>query len=133
MSDALRILDGSWELGWDEEHGGLFSLVDVSSAPVQETWAELKFWWPHCEAILAFLHAALATGDEAHIARWRLVHDWSHAHFHDRENGEWYGYLRRDGSVLNPVKGNLWKGPFHVPRMQLIAAKLCDELGSGAP
>ena len=34
--------------------------------------------------------------------------------------GEWYGYLHRDGRVSVPLKANLWKGPFHLPRMQLV-------------
>jgi len=49
------------------------------------------------------------------------VHDWAYAHFPDAEHGEWYGYLHRDGRVSVPLKGNLWKGPFHLPRMQLLA------------
>ena len=32
------------------------------------------------------------------------------------EYGEWYGYLHRDGSVSTPLKGNIFKGPFHLPR-----------------
>jgi N-acylglucosamine 2-epimerase len=131
LADALRTLEGSWALGWDDQHGGILSLVDTSGAPVQELWAELKLWWPHCEAILAFLYAARATGDPSYLERWRLVHDWAHAHFPDPDQGEWFGYLRRDGTVFNRAKGNLWKGPFHVPRMQLLASSLCDEIAGG--
>ena len=125
---ALQALDAAWGLGWDDEHGGILSLVDVTGAPVQELWAELKLWWPHCEAILAFLYAYRATGDPLHLERWMAVHDWAYDHFPDAEHGEWFGYLRRDGSVLNQAKGNLWKGPFHVPRMLLFGAKVCAEL-----
>ncbi len=128
LTDAVRVLDGAWALGWDDEHGGLLSLVDVSGRPVQELWAELKLWWPHCEAIIACLCAARATGEERHVDRWRQVNDWAHAHFPDPEHGEWFGYLRRDGSVMNEAKGNMWKGPFHVPRMQWMAAELCDAM-----
>ena len=55
------------------------------------------------------------------------VHDWAYAHFADPEHGEWYGYLHRDGSVSVPLKGNLWKGPFHFPRMQLVCWQLLEE------
>jgi N-acylglucosamine 2-epimerase len=127
---ALRVLDSAWELGWDEEHGGLFSLVDISGAPNQDVSAELKYWWPHCEAIIAFLYAALLTGSSTYSDRWRIVHDWAHEHFVDTQNGEWFGYLRRDGSVMNSAKGNLWKGPFHIPRMQFMAADLCSALAA---
>ena len=44
------------------------------------------------------------------------------------QQGEWSGYLHRDGTLSSTVKGNLWKGPFHLPRMQLYAWKLLEEM-----
>jgi len=114
---GLKMLDWMWRWGWDEEHGGMFYFRDLRGLPVQEYWHDMKFWWPHCEAIIATLLAWRATGDEKY-ARWhQTVHDWSFKHFADPEFGEWYGYLHRDGSVSVRLKGNLWKGPFHLPRM----------------
>ena len=40
----------------------------------------------------------------------------------DREHGEWFGYLHRDGTVSQRAKGNMFKGPFHLPRMLWICA-----------
>jgi trehalose 6-phosphate synthase/phosphatase len=45
----------------------------------------------------------------------------------DPEFGEWYGYLHRDGRVSTRLKGNMWKGPFHLPRMLWYCWKLLDE------
>ena len=56
--------------------------------------------------------------------RHRLVHDWSFARFPDPEFGEWYGYLHRDGTLSSRVKGTMWKGPFHLPRMLWFCAAL---------
>ena len=73
-------------------------------------------------------HAFLLTGEEKY-ARWhRDIHDWTYRHFPDPEYGEWYGYLHRDGRVSVPLKGNLWKGPFHLPRMQLVCWKILAEM-----
>ena len=114
---GCRMLDWMWERGWDREHGGMLYFVDVAGKPVQEYWHDMKFWWPHNETIIATLLAHKLTG-KAKYARWhRQVHDWSFKHFTDRKHGEWYGYLHRDGSVSVPLKGNMWKGPFHLPRM----------------
>lgn len=114
---GLTILDWMWPHGWDEECGGLFSFRDLRGLPVQEYWHDMKFWWPHCEAIIATLLAWVLTGD-AKYARWhQQVHEWSFSHFPDSEHGEWYGYLHRDGRVSVRLKGNMWKGPFHLPRM----------------
>jgi N-acylglucosamine 2-epimerase len=50
----------------------------------------------------------------------------------DPEFGEWYGYLHRDGQVSVPLKGNIWKGPFHVPRMLWYCGRLLDQKAGSA-
>jgi len=118
------MLDWMWERGWDAECGGIYYFRDVFGKPVQEYWHDMKFWWPHNEAIIATLLAYELTGDLKY-ARWhQQVHDWAHCHFGDAECGEWYGYLHRDGRVSVPLKGNLWKSCFHHPRMQWYCADL---------
>jgi N-acylglucosamine 2-epimerase len=114
---GVQILDLSWESGWDREFGGLLYFTDVRGLPVQEYWHDMKFWWPHCETIIATLLAWKFTGDPRHARMFEEVHEWSFAHFPDREHGEWFGYLHRDGRISQRAKGNLFKGPFHLPRM----------------
>lgn len=114
---GLRILDWMWERGWDREFGGLYYFRDLRGLPVQEYWHDMKFWWPHCEALIATLLAWTLTGDSKYAQFHQLVHDWSFGRFADPEHGEWYGYLHRDGRISNSLKGSLWKGPFHLPRM----------------
>lgn len=126
---GTRIVDWIWARGWDRDHGGFLYFTDVKGLPVQEYWHDMKFWWPHCEAILAALLAWTLTGEARHAARHREVHEWSFAHFPDREHGEWYGYLHRDGTVSQRAKGNLYKGPFHLPRMLLYGWRLCEAPG----
>jgi N-acylglucosamine 2-epimerase len=115
---GCKMLDYMWERGWDKEHGGILYFRDVYNKPVQEYWQDMKFWWPHNEAIIATLLAYIATGNEKY-ARWhKMVHDYSYNHFHDKQYGEWFGYLHRDGSIAQTAKGNLYKGPFHLPRQE---------------
>ena len=57
-----------------------------------------------------------------------LVDDYIASHFIDRENGEWYGYLHRDGTIATKIKGNMYKGPFHIPRMYMEAIEIIDSL-----
>ena len=124
---GTQMLDWMWHRGWDEEYGGMFYFRDLQGLPVQEYWHDMKFWWPHNETIIATLLAWSLTG-QARYADWhRQVHDWSYRHFPDEVHGEWYGYLHRDGRISVPLKGNLWKGPFHLPRMQLYCWKLLEE------
>lgn len=129
---GCAILDAMWERGWDDEYGGLFYFRDVHGRPVQEYWHDMKFWWPHCEAIIATALAWTLTG-EPRYARWHaMVHDWSFRHFADPEHGEWYGYLHRDGRLSVPLKGNMWKGPFHLPRMLWYVARTLDQYEASA-
>lgn len=125
---GCRILDYMWERGWDQQCGGILYFTDVYGKPVQEYWHDMKFWWPHCETIIATLLAYQLTGDSRYADWHTLVHDWSYRHFHDAEYGEWHGYLHRDGTPSSALKGNIWKGPFHMPRMQMECMSIVDEL-----
>jgi N-acylglucosamine 2-epimerase len=88
----------------------------------------MKFWWPQTETIIASLYAYMATGDDKYMDMHKLIRKWTYAHFPDHEYGEWFGYLHRDGTVAQPAKGNIFKGPFHIPRMMVKCYTLCKEL-----
>ena len=125
---ALTILDWSWEWGWDKQYGGIINFRDCRNLPVQEYSQDMKFWWPQTEAIIASLYAYEATHDEKYLIMHKQISEWTYAHFPDREYGEWYGYLHRDGTVAQPAKGNIFKGPFHIPRMMIKSYQLCNIL-----
>lgn len=125
---ALQILDWSWEWGWDKEYGGIINFRDCRNLPAQDYSQDMKFWWPQTEAIIATLYAYQATKDEKYLAMHKQISEWTYAHFPDKEFGEWYGYLHRDGTVAQPAKGNIFKGPFHIPRMMIRSYLLCKEM-----
>ena len=125
---GLGILDCMWDRGWDREFGGILYFTDLKGLPVQEYWAEMKFWWPHNEAVIATLLAWQLTGDPKYAEWHGLVHDWAHRIFPDRQHGEWFGQARRDGRIATHLKGSMWKGPFHLPRMQHYCWNLTEEL-----
>lgn len=125
---ALQVFDWSWDWGWDKQYGGIINFRDCKNLPSQDYSQDMKFWWPQCETIIASLYAYLGTGDEKYLYRHERISEWTYAHFPDAEYGEWYGYLHRDGTVAQPVKGNLYKGPFHIPRMMIKGYMLCQEI-----
>ncbi len=125
---TLPIIDWSLELGWDKKYGGIFSFVDVEGKqPAQIEW-DMKYWWPHCESVYALLLSYNLTGKETYREWFEKLHDYTWKHFPDRENGEWFGYLRRDGSVQVDLKGNHYKGPFHIPRFLIKMYKLLEKM-----
>ncbi|MBK8141618.1 MAG: AGE family epimerase/isomerase [Chitinophagaceae bacterium] len=123
---GCRMIDYMWERGWDKDYGGILYFRDLYNKPVQEYWQDMKFWWPHNEVIIATLLAYLMTGNEKYAEWHKMVHDYSYSHFHDKENGEWFGYLHRDGTIAQPAKGNLYKGPFHLPRQEWYCMLLLE-------
>ncbi len=125
---GTQILDWSWDWGWDKQYGGIINFMDCKNFPSQDYAQDMKFWWPQTEAIIATLYAYQATGDEKYLAMHKQINDYTYAHFPDSENGEWFGYLHRDGTVAQPAKGNLFKGPFHIPRMLIKCHTLCNEI-----
>lgn len=125
---ALQILDWSWDWGWDEQYGGIINFRDCKGFPAQDYSQDMKFWWPQTEAVIAMLYAYEASGDERYLEMHRMANEWMYKYLPDNENGEWYGYLHRDGSVAQPAKGNLFKGPFHIPRMLIKSSMLINEI-----
>lgn len=125
---ALQILDWSWDWGWDKQYGGLINFRDCKNWPCQDYSQDMKFWWPQTEAIICTLYAYYTTNDEKYLKMHREVSEWTYGHFPDHEHGEWYGYLHRDGTVAQPAKGNIFKGPFHIPRMMVKSFVLCNDI-----
>ena len=124
---GCKMLDYMWERGWDKEDGGILYFRDVYDKPVQEYWQDMKFWWPQNEAIIATLLAYSMTGNEKYAKWHKMIHDYAYGKFHDKENGEWFGYLHKDGTIAQTAKGNLFKGPFHLPRQEWYCLQLLDE------
>ncbi|MCC5877606.1 MAG: AGE family epimerase/isomerase [Candidatus Sumerlaeia bacterium] len=129
---ALEMIDWSFDFGWDKEHGGIYYFLDREGySPIQLEWS-MKLWWPHCEALVAFIMAYEETGDSQYLEKFRTVHDYSFEHFSDKKHGEWFGYLDRMGNVTHRFKGGPYKGCFHVPRALFLVEKtLGSILGAG--
>lgn len=128
IAEGCRMLDYMWERGWDPEYGGFCYFQDLKGLPVQEYWADLKFWWQHNEAIIATLMAWQLTREPRYARMHRLVHDWTHTHFPDPEYGEWFAYIHRDTRPALRMKGTMWKTLYHLPRMQLVCWQIVQEL-----
>ncbi len=125
---AKDIIDKTYPLGWDKKHGGIIAFTDVNNKPpVQLEW-DMKLWWPQCEAMIATRLAYIVLKDEKYNKMYEELKEYSEKYFYDNECGEWYGYLHYDNTPSTDLKGNIFKGPFHIPRLYMIMAVL-DETG----
>ena len=121
--------------GTDVVHGGLFYFVDADGhSPVQLEWP-MKLWWVHCEAMLALLMAFQSSRQQKHWELFLKLFQYCFAkvyiaavaaagccgvccivcvypslQFSDPSNGEWFGYLTREGIVNQTFKGGPYKG-----------------------
>ncbi|XP_018408810.1 PREDICTED: N-acylglucosamine 2-epimerase [Nanorana parkeri] len=117
-----------FQSGWDQEHGGLFSFQDVDGhCPTQLEW-NMKMWWPHTEALIAFLLGYQETRDIQLLDHFQTVFDYVFTRFLDTEYGEWFGYLSQDGKVALTIKGGPFKGCFHIPRCLYMCEEILSRL-----
>ena len=124
---AKKIFDVSIERGWDKEYGGIIYFKDVEGNPVEAYEHDMKLWWPHNEATIASLYLYKYTGEEKYKEWFERIVGYAFSHFSDREYGEWFGYLRRDGKPTEPpCKGHTYKGAFHVMRMLFKCIEIFD-------
>ncbi len=133
LAKGLLTLDWALEWGWDKEYGGIIYFRNVDGHPCDQYEHELKLWWPQNEATYAVLLAYYLTKDQKYWDWFERIHEYSFSKFPDREYGEWFKYLRRDGSLSSEVKGTRWAASFHASRMMFncinLLQKMIDETG----
>ena len=127
IAAGKKIMDITLPLGWDEKHGGIIAFRDINGQPpVQLEW-DMKLWWPQCETLIALRMAYRLFGEEQYRQRYEELLEYCEKYFVDAEDGEWYGYLHYDNSVSTTLKGNIFKGPFHIPRLYMIMSVMDED------
>ena len=77
-----------------------------------------RHWWGQAESVVGYFNLWQLTGEpsglENAIECWEFIKN----NLIDRENGEWFWSIRRDGSVNHTDdKAGFWKCPYHNGRM----------------
>jgi N-acylglucosamine 2-epimerase len=116
INRAVDVVMNILNFAWDHEHGGLYYFMDAEGHPPQQLEWDQKLWWVHLESLVALAIGLRLTGRTDCWEWYQKIHDYTWSHFADAEQGEWFGYLNRQGKVLLNLKGGKWKGCFHVPR-----------------
>ena len=69
-----------FQSGWDTKYGGIFYFLDANGlSPTQLEW-NMKLWWPHTEALVAFLMAYKETKDKALLEMFDKVFQYTFSH-----------------------------------------------------
>lgn len=130
INKATDTIIKTLEYSWDQKFGGIFYFMDAKQKPLQQLEWDQKLWWVHLESLVALSKAFEHTGRKELITWYKKVHEYAWSHFSDPKNGEWFGYLNRQGDVLLDLKGGKWKGCFHVPRAMFQCWKSFENIES---
>ena len=75
-----KFIEQSFDTGWDDMYGGILYYLDANGhSPTQLEW-NMKLWWPHAEALIAFLMAYKETRDERLMEKFDLVFQYTFSH-----------------------------------------------------
>ena len=127
LAAAKKIIDITMPKGVDLVNGGILSFRDALGKPSLALEWDMKLWWPQNEAIIANRMAYEIFGEKIYLENYEKLLNYAFEHFADKEYGEWYGYLHYDSTPSTTLKGNIFKGPFHLPRMLMVL----DAIDSG--
>lgn len=105
---AVQIARATLEQGMDQD-GSL--LYEANSRGITSS---VKEWWPQAEAAVGFLDAYQISGDKRYLSTALGLWEYIETHLVDRENGEWFRSVSRDGQdISKEAKVSFWKCPYH--------------------
>jgi len=84
-----------------------------------------KEWWPQAEGAVGFVDAYQISGDKKYLTAGLRLWDFIENCLVDRERGEWYRMVTREGEKSTDAKVSFWKCPYHNGRACL---ELIDRL-----
>ncbi|HYH03285.1 MAG TPA: AGE family epimerase/isomerase [Bacillota bacterium] len=148
IEQTVDIVAKMFQIGWDQEYGGLFHFVDggggrphvpggeIPSGSLKEklqTGWDDKLWWVHSEALYTTLLGYHLTGDRRMKECYRKVHDYSFGTFpnSDASIGEWIQIRDRYGKPQEKVVALPVKDPFHIIRNFIQIIELLQNVSQG--
>ncbi len=115
--------------GIDPDTGGVYN-QGFAGSPVDPEYQ----WWVQAEAVTGLYYAAELTGDERFLKAAYGVWDFVRNYVKDRERGEWFFRLDKDGKpVPEEDKIGPWKCPYHNTRfcLELLEMNGIPAAGTG--
>jgi len=121
---AIRMAEATLAEGVDAD-GGLLNEADA-----QGRIDTNKDWWPQAEAVVGFYNAYQLTGEEKYLEASRRSWSFIERFMIDREDGEWFGSVDREGRPIGGGHGKVsaWKCPYHNGR---ACIEMMERLSAG--
>ena len=129
--DATPYLDNikkafyhSMENGIDWEHGGVYVEGSHSGGP---TDLEKEFW-QQAEMLIGMLDAYLLTKDEKFLKAYIQVHRFVFDKMINRNTGEWWPLMTREGEPIWRHMAHNWKINYHNVRSMILSYEKLGEI-----
>lgn len=115
-NEAVKIAAATLAEGVDPD-GGVLGEADPRGLT-----STFKEWWPQAEAAVGFLNAYQLSGEHKYLQSSLRSWEFIEGNLIDREKGEWFHGVSRDGRHKSTLKIGFWKCPYHNGRacMELI-------------
>lgn len=118
---ATELFETAVDMGWDDDHGGLYYTIDRDGEPVVAN----KYGWAHAEGIGAA--ALLAQRDGAYAEWYDRLWEYADAHFINPRHGNWYGRLSKDHERDGPNHGVAVEPGYHPLNNAWVALRAFGE------
>jgi mannobiose 2-epimerase len=119
-----RIFDHTIDNGVDREYGGVY----VEGPHAGGVYDREKEFWQQAEVMIGALDACLLTGEEKYWEAYCNVHRFVFDRMINREAGEWYPLLTREGVPIWTHMSHSWKVNYHTVRAMIQSIRRLKKL-----
>ncbi|MEM6428545.1 MAG: AGE family epimerase/isomerase [Deinococcota bacterium] len=133
IQQAVETIKTMFNLGWDQQYGGLLRFVTVDGSPPQglptnafeeailASW-DTKLWWVHSETVYATLLAYHLTGKDTLLTLFERICDYTFNTFPNPDTAvsEWIQICNRQGKPHSKFVALPVKDPYHIYRNLLL-------------
>jgi len=120
------IYDHTIDHGIDTEYGGVF----VEGPHSGGVYDREKEFWQQAEVMIGLLDACLLFGEEKYWTAYKNVHSFVFSKVINRNVGEWYPLLTREGEAIWRHMGHSWKINYHTVRAMVQSVKRLNRIVS---
>ena len=117
---SKKMLDHALNNGWDDKVGGFYDEgYYFKNKPGITIIADSKNWWAQAESMNTLLLFSDLYPNDPHHYYDKFKKQWQYIQTYliDHEHGDWYqGGLDKEPRWKNELKGQIWKGTYHVLR-----------------
>lgn len=114
-----KIFDHTINNGIDKKHGGVF----VEGPHSGGVYDMEKEFWQQAEVLIGTLDAYLLFGKEKYWDAYKNVHKFVFDKVINKNTGEWYPLLSREGEPIWTHMGHSWKVNYHTVRAMIQSIK----------